>query len=99
VIEAPDRRNDKESDDEASDGVDRDAFASACEALGLTAALLPARLDDDRSEDGTADMAARLHAERAALLAAEDVLTAAEREVLQPLLATFKANYVPWPMH
>ncbi len=71
------------------------AFASACTKLGLTAALLPARLEDGRSYDSIADLADSLHAERKALLAAEDVLTAAEREVLQPLLATFKANYVP----
>ena len=77
------------------DNFDDAAFASACAKLGLTAALLPACLVDDRSEDSMTDLVESLHAERKAQLAAEDKLSPQEFEALRPLLATFRSNSIP----
>ena len=87
-------RNANQGED-ANIGLDCAAFAAACDKLGFDPRFAPARIDDDRSEDVMADLAANLHAERTALLAAEDHLTAEEYEALRPLLATFRSNSIP----
>lgn len=95
MTEDPHFRQEEEPDKGASGGRDSEAFKAVCDKLGLTAALLPARLQDDRPEDRTAALAESLHADRKALLAEADCLDEREAGVLAPTLATFRSNSIP----